>query len=319
MDGLGAEAGQAPGAQPPAPRRTRHIVRAVERGRAGAARGHPLRHHARRRHADAARHGGEACRQDGAPAQPSGLRYAPSGAWSRATASSSRASPWPCRCRAGGSWFQRVFSGSPGMDPYAAPISDLYQDLFGEGSFIGKGIYDVDALEAAMEGRTPDNAILSHDLYEGIFARSGLASDVELHRGIPPPLRRRRLPDASLDAGRLAAPAVDFGRASRAASGAAPRPLEDARQPPPLAVRAIGGRGALRRLAAAAGRRACLDALRRSPRIALPSLVSNLIGFSWRSSQRSWQQTARRTRRRISGGRSCSRASSSSRLSIRPA
>ncbi|MCC6792395.1 MAG: glycosyl transferase, partial [Thermomicrobiales bacterium] len=62
--------------------------------------------------------------------------------------------------RAGGSWFQRVFSGSPGMDPYAAPASDLYQDLFGEGSFVGKGLYDVDAVEAAMAGRTPDNAIL---------------------------------------------------------------------------------------------------------------------------------------------------------------
>ena len=87
--------------------------------------------------------------------------------------------------RAGGSWFQRVFSGSPGMDPYAAPISDLYQDMFREGSFIGKGIYDVDAVEAAMEGRAPDNAILSHDLYEGNFARSGLASDVELMEEFP--------------------------------------------------------------------------------------------------------------------------------------
>ena len=87
--------------------------------------------------------------------------------------------------RAGGSWFQRVFSGSPGLDPYAAPASDLYQDLFGEGSFIGKGIYDVDAVEAAMEGRTPDDAILSHDLYEGIFARSGLASDVDLLEDYP--------------------------------------------------------------------------------------------------------------------------------------
>ena len=84
-----------------------------------------------------------------------------------------------------GSWFQRVFSGAKGMDPYAAPVSDAYQDLFGEGSFFGKGIYDVDAFEAAMEGRTPENAILSHDLFEGIFARAGLAGDVEVVEEFP--------------------------------------------------------------------------------------------------------------------------------------
>ena len=84
-----------------------------------------------------------------------------------------------------GSWFQRVFSGARGMDPYAAPISDAYQDLFGEGSFFGKGIYDVDAFEATMEGRTPENTILSHDLFEGIFARAGLAADIEVVEGFP--------------------------------------------------------------------------------------------------------------------------------------
>ncbi|HEY5080648.1 MAG TPA: glucoamylase family protein [Bauldia sp.] len=84
-----------------------------------------------------------------------------------------------------GSWFQRTFSGATGMDPYAAPVSDIYQDLFGEGSFLGKGIYDVDAFEAVMEGRTPDNAILSHDLFEGIFARAGLAGDVEVVEEFP--------------------------------------------------------------------------------------------------------------------------------------
>lgn len=79
-----------------------------------------------------------------------------------------------------GSLYQRVFSGPAGMDPYAAAVSDVYQDLFGEGSYTGKGIYDVDAFERALAGRVADNRLLSHDLFEGIFARAGLASDVEV-------------------------------------------------------------------------------------------------------------------------------------------
>ena len=79
-----------------------------------------------------------------------------------------------------GSFYQRVFSGPGGVDPYAAAVSDVYQDLFGEGSYTGKGIYDIDAFEAALSGRVPENALLSHDLFEGVFARAGLASDVEV-------------------------------------------------------------------------------------------------------------------------------------------
>ncbi|PLP98020.1 GH36-type glycosyl hydrolase domain-containing protein [Cupriavidus pauculus] len=84
-----------------------------------------------------------------------------------------------------GSLFQRVFSGPGGIDPYAAAASDVYQDLFGEGSFTGKGIYDVDAFEAALSGRVPENTLLSHDLFEGVFARAGLASDVEVVEEFP--------------------------------------------------------------------------------------------------------------------------------------
>ena len=84
-----------------------------------------------------------------------------------------------------GSLFQRVFSGPGGMDPYAAAVSDVYQDLFGEGSYTGKGIYDVDAFESALAGRIPENVLLSHDLFEGIFARAGLASDVEVVEEFP--------------------------------------------------------------------------------------------------------------------------------------
>jgi len=84
-----------------------------------------------------------------------------------------------------GSLYQRIFSGPCGMDPYAAAVSDVYQDLFGEGSFTGKGIYDIDAVEATLSGRVPDNAMLSHDLFEGVFARAGLASDVEVVEDFP--------------------------------------------------------------------------------------------------------------------------------------
>ena len=84
-----------------------------------------------------------------------------------------------------GSLFQRAFSSVTGMDPYAAAVSDVYQDLFGEGSYAGKGIYDVDAFEAALAGRVPDSTLLSHDLFEGIFARAGLASDVEVVEEFP--------------------------------------------------------------------------------------------------------------------------------------
>ncbi len=84
-----------------------------------------------------------------------------------------------------GSLFQRVFSSSSGIDPYAAAVSDVYQDVFGEGSYAGKGIYEIDTFEAALAGRVPEGTLLSHDLFEGIFARAGLVSDVELVEEFP--------------------------------------------------------------------------------------------------------------------------------------
>ena len=84
-----------------------------------------------------------------------------------------------------GSLFLRIFSSATGIDPYAAAVSDVYQDLFGEGSYTGKGIYDVDAFEAALDGRVPESTLLSHDLFEGTFARAGLASDVEVVESFP--------------------------------------------------------------------------------------------------------------------------------------
>ena len=81
--------------------------------------------------------------------------------------------------------YAQLYGSEPGIDPYTRSVSDVYQDLFGEGSFIGKGIYDVDAFERACKERFPDNWILSHDLLEGCYARSGLLSDVLLYEDYP--------------------------------------------------------------------------------------------------------------------------------------
>jgi cellobiose phosphorylase len=81
--------------------------------------------------------------------------------------------------------YARMCGSEPGIDPYTRAVSDVYQDLFGEGSFIGKGIYDVDAFERSMGGRFPENRILSHDLLEGCYARAGLLSDVLLYEEYP--------------------------------------------------------------------------------------------------------------------------------------
>ncbi|MDB5336501.1 MAG: NdvB, partial [Planctomycetaceae bacterium] len=89
--------------------------------------------------------------------------------------------------------YSRMFAGDPGIDPYTNQVSNVYQDVFGEGSFIGKGIYDLRAFEAALHGRFPDNCVLSHDLIESCFARSGLVSELELFEGFP----SRYLADAS--------------------------------------------------------------------------------------------------------------------------
>ncbi len=80
----------------------------------------------------------------------------------------------------GRSRFSRMYSGVTGVDPYASAVSDTYQDVFEEGSFTGKGIFEVDIFEAMLEGRFPENTLLSHDLVEGSFMRTALASDVEV-------------------------------------------------------------------------------------------------------------------------------------------
>jgi cyclic beta-1,2-glucan synthetase len=83
------------------------------------------------------------------------------------------------------SLFSRILASSAGIDPYTTAVSDVYQDLFGRGTYTGKGIYDVDAFEAATGHTLPDNRILSHDLIEGNYARCGLCSDIELLDDFP--------------------------------------------------------------------------------------------------------------------------------------
>ncbi len=83
------------------------------------------------------------------------------------------------------SLFQRVFSVNRGLDPYVFTVSDLYQDLLGEGSYTGKGIYDIDAFQTATRDRLPENCILSHDLFEGALVRAALVSDVQLVEDFP--------------------------------------------------------------------------------------------------------------------------------------
>jgi cyclic beta-1,2-glucan synthetase len=86
---------------------------------------------------------------------------------------------------ASASRFAGLFAGPAGLDPYTNVVSEVYQDLFGEGSFVGKGIYDLRVFDEALHGRVPENALLSHDLFEGNFVRAGLASDIELFDDFP--------------------------------------------------------------------------------------------------------------------------------------
>ena len=83
------------------------------------------------------------------------------------------------------SFFSQIYSGSVGFDLYTLAVSDVYQDLFGEGSYVGKGIYDVAAFARSLKGQVRENTLLSHDLLEGIFGRAALVTDVILYEEYP--------------------------------------------------------------------------------------------------------------------------------------
>jgi cyclic beta-1,2-glucan synthetase len=133
------------------------------------------------------------------------------------------------------SHFASIHSGHPGVDPYTTAVSDVYQDLFGEGSYTGKGIYDVDAFERATHGRFTENELLSHDLIEGAFARGSRDGHRALRR-LSNALPDVHAPEASLDSRRLADPSVDrrgdstSGRVRGAESSVGDFPMEDLRQ-----------------------------------------------------------------------------------------
>src|ERR1700692_543256 len=78
-----------------------------------------------------------------------------------------------------------IYSGQTGFDIYTHATSDVYQDLYGEGIFVGQGIYEVETLHSVLHGRFPRNALLSHDLMEGAYARAGLVSDIEVIEDYP--------------------------------------------------------------------------------------------------------------------------------------
>ena len=133
--------------------------------------------------------------------------------------------------------YARLNGSEPGIDPYTRAVSDVYQDLFGEGSFIGKGIYEVDAFERALKGRFPENRILSHDLLEGCYARAGLLSDVQLYEEYPSRYsadvsRRHRWIRGDWQIARWLLPRVPGpGRAASEESALRAVPMEDLRQP----------------------------------------------------------------------------------------
>ena len=189
---------------------------------------------------DAARAPGRHAR---ASAEPAPLRSCRSAASPRATACCSRAVGVDL-VSANRSVFAKVFSGHVGVDPYTTAVSDVYQDLFHEGSYVGKGIYDVDAFEAALANRVPENTLLSHDLFEGSYARAGLSTDIQLVDDYPAhylafAARQHRWARGDWQIARwLWRTVPDATRPDGPQRAAGHRALEDPRQPAPQPARA---------------------------------------------------------------------------------
>jgi cyclic beta-1,2-glucan synthetase len=167
--------------------------------------------------------------------------------------------------------FSRLFAGDAGLDPYTLAVSDVYQDLFGEGIYAGKGIYDVAAFQRSLAGPVPENRLLSHDLFEGVHGRAGLASTStsgddfrrlaglhmrRLHRWVRGDWQM--LPWLSP---RVPAPPTG-GRPSP--TGSAPGSLEDPRQPATEPAGSLPARAAARRLGPGGRIGVAVDRARRS-------------------------------------------------------
>jgi cyclic beta-1,2-glucan synthetase len=129
--------------------------------------------------------------------------------------------------------FSRFFTDPVGTDPYTQAVSDVYQDLAGEGSYIGKGIYDVRTFHRVLGGRFPDALLLSHDLVEGAHVRVGLATDIELFDQFPssylaysgrPPAPPGPAPGVPPGASPTRSPPSTAGRSSTTCGAASSRP-----------------------------------------------------------------------------------------------
>ena len=181
--------------------------------------------------------GAAAGRHAVASAEPAALRRRACSASPKATACCSRASASASSAPTGRR-SRRCSRGTSASIPYTTAVSDVYQDLFHEGSYVGKGIYDVDAFEAALAGRVPENTLLSHDLFEGFYARAGL-----VHRHRPGRRLSRALPRLLPRASTAGCAATGRSRAGCGARCRTPRgrtvaeyaagdlALEDPRQP----------------------------------------------------------------------------------------
>ncbi len=176
---------------------------------------------------------------------------------------------------AAGSLFARLYAGHTGVDPYTTAVSDTYQDLFAEGIFTGKGLYDVDAFSAALSGRVPDNALLSHDLFEGLYARTALVTDVEVVDDYPASVlaharRQHRWVRGDWQILWWLFPVVPTRSGLRRNRLPLISALEDPRQPAPQPAGAGDGAAAARRLDGAARQPAGVDGLAVLAALAFP-------------------------------------------------
>ena len=211
-----------------------------------------LLHHARQRHAPAARRRPPADWHHHAPAEPCHRSIRLLG---RVTEGYGILQPRVSVtfASAAGSLFARLYSGHTGVDPYTTAVSDTYQDLFGEGIFTGKGLYDVDAFTSALGDSVPENALLSHDLFEGLHARVALVSDVELVDEYPSSVltharRQHRWIRGDWQILFWLFPFVPSRSGLRAQHAADHRPMEDPRQPASQPGDADAPRAAHRRM-----------------------------------------------------------------------
>ena len=191
---------------------------------------------------------------------------------------------------AAGSLFARTYAGHTGVDPYTTAVSDVYQDLFGEGIYTGKGLYDVDAFQASLDGRVPENALLSHDLFEGVHARTALVTDVEVVDDYPSSVlahakRQHRWVRGDWQILWWLFPYVPTRRRHRAQPPAARLALEDPRQPAAQPGGAGAGRVVPRRLDRAARHAVGVDARWRLGAIVFP-VLARLLQLARRAAAR---------------------------------